>query len=58
MNRFLPGNGGGGRPRGSRNRLQSSFLNALARDFEEHGEAALKCCRLEDPSRYIAIIAA
>ena len=53
---FLPGHSSG-RPRGARNRLQSSFLYALAKDFEEHGADAIKICRIEEPSRYVAIIA-
>jgi hypothetical protein len=47
----------GGRPRGSRNRLASEFLEALLKDFKEGGAAAIKIARLEDPLRYIAIVA-
>src|SRR5262245_12352628 len=54
---FMPASSPG-RPRGARNRLQSTFLHALAEDFEEHGAAAIKICRIEEPSRYVAIIAA
>lgn len=57
MAKFLPGNPGGGRPRGAKNKLAVSFLEALQRDFEEGGAAAIKLCRLEDPVRYTAIIA-
>jgi len=53
---FMPGHGPG-RPRGARNRLQSSFLHALASDFEAHGAAAIKICRMEEPGRYVQIIA-
>jgi hypothetical protein len=53
---FLPGHSAG-RPKGARNRLQSSFLYALAEDFEEHGAAAIKICPIEDPGRYVQIIA-
>jgi len=53
---FLPGHSAG-RPRGARNRLQSSFLHALASDFEAHGAAAIKICRMEEPGRYVQIIA-
>src|SRR5262245_25048475 len=53
---FLPGHSPG-RPRGSRNRLQSSFLYALAEDFEKHGADAIRICRIEEPSRYVQIIA-
>lgn len=34
--RFLTGNGGGGRPKGSRNKLGEQFLEALAQDFAEY----------------------
>jgi hypothetical protein len=47
----------GGRRRGSRNRLSSRFLEALAADFEEGGAAAIKLCRLEEPTKYVAIVA-
>jgi hypothetical protein len=54
--KFSPANPGG-RPAGARNKLQSKFLLALAEDFEQHGAAALAICRIEEPARYIAIIA-
>jgi hypothetical protein len=57
MNRFLPGNSNGGRPRGVRNRLQRGFLYALAEDFEQHGADAIRICRIEEPSRYVQIVA-
>src|SRR5262245_35195313 len=53
---FVPGHSPS-RPRGARNRLQSSFLHALASDFEAHGAAAIKICRMEEPGRYVQIIA-
>jgi hypothetical protein len=53
---FMPGHSPG-RPRGARNRLQTSFLYALAGDFAEHGAAAIKLCRMEEPARYVQIIA-
>jgi hypothetical protein len=46
-----------GRPKGTRNRLQRSFLWALAKDFEEHGADAIRICRVEEPSRYVQIVA-
>jgi hypothetical protein len=52
---FLPGQSPG-RPKGARNKLQSSFLHALAEDFERDGPAAIKICRIEDPGRYVQII--
>jgi hypothetical protein len=53
---YLPGRSSG-RPKGARNRLQSSFLYALAEDFERDGAAAIKICRIEEPARYVQIIA-
>ena len=46
-----------GRPAGSRDRLQRQFLYALAEDFEQHGEGAIRICRVEDPVRYLTIVA-
>ena len=54
--KFLPGQSPG-RPKGARNRLQSSFLYALADDFEKHGADAIKICRIEEPARYVQIVA-
>jgi hypothetical protein len=51
-------NGTGGRPIGSRNRLQRKFVDALTADFEEHGEAAIRVVRHESPETYLKIIAA
>jgi hypothetical protein len=53
---FLPGQSPG-RPKGARNRLQSSFLHALAEDFAAHGADAIKICRIEEPARYVQIVA-
>ena len=47
----------GGRRAGARNKLTTKFLEALAADFEEGGAAAIKIARIEDPVRYVAIIA-
>ena len=58
-NRFLPGNDGhgGGRPLGSRNKLQGDFLKALAVDFAEHGAGVIKIARIEKPIEYLKVIA-
>jgi hypothetical protein len=53
---FQPGNSGGRRA-GARNKLTTRFLQALAAEFEEGGAAAIKIARIEDPVRYVAIIA-
>ena len=54
MGVFKPGEGG--RPRGSRNRLQGDFLRALAQDFAEHGEGVIRIARMERPVEYLRII--
>jgi hypothetical protein len=56
---FEPGNNGnpGGKPKGARNRLTARFVNSLADDFEEHGKDAIEACRVDDPGRYLMIIA-
>ena len=45
--RYLTGNSGGGRPKGSRNKLGEQFLEALTQDFTEHGQQAIVACREE-----------
>lgn len=52
---FKPGQGG--RRVGSRNRLQTDFLKALAADFKENGEETLRIARKEKPTEYLKIIA-
>jgi hypothetical protein len=48
----------GGKPKGSRNRLQGAFLNALADDFDAHGKKAIVEAREKDPMGYVKAIAA
>ncbi|WP_336980936.1 hypothetical protein [Altererythrobacter fulvus] len=55
--RFLSGNNGGGRKKGSRNRLTETFLAAIEGDFAEHGADALEKLRTDDPAAYLRIIA-
>lgn len=47
----------GGRPVGSRNRLQGSFMSALASDFDKWGRGAIEKARRNDPMGYIKCIA-
>jgi hypothetical protein len=53
---WLPG-GSPGRPQGSKNKLQGDFLEALAKDFAEHGEGVIRIVRVEEPARYLQIVA-
>jgi hypothetical protein len=46
---FQPGNPGGGRPLGSRNRLTEVALAALGDDFNENGPAVIAQVRREKP---------
>jgi hypothetical protein len=47
----------GGRAKGIRNRLSHTFLEALQKDFAEHGEEAIRICRIEKPNEYVKIVA-
>jgi hypothetical protein len=49
--------GNGGRPAGARNKLQAKFVEALAKDFEEHGAGIINIVRIEQPATYLKIIA-
>src|SRR5262249_7458251 len=40
----------GGRPKGARNRLARTFLEDCYADWQEHGAAAIKVMRMEDPA--------
>ncbi len=56
---FQRGNSGNpkGRPRGSRDRLTSAFIDKLADDFKRHGKKAIKDVREKDLSTYLRLIA-
>ncbi len=51
------GNGGPGRPKGSRNRLSEGFLQAMADDFEAHGPETIRLAREADPVAYLRVCA-
>jgi hypothetical protein len=53
---IMPGNNAG-KPKGTRNLLQRRFIEALARDFEEHGEGIIRVVRIEKPDVYLRLIA-
>lgn len=56
---FKPGQSGnpGGRPVGTRLKINAAFLNALSDDFEKHGKDAIKETREKDPSTYVKVCA-
>ena len=54
--KFQKGNKNGGRKLGSRNRLSAAFVDALAADFEKHGDGVIAILRVESPSDYCRLI--
>jgi hypothetical protein len=40
-----------------KNKLVSEFINALVEDFQQYGRDAIRIARIEDPVRYVAILA-
>ena len=55
--RFKTGNNGGGRPRGSRNKLGEQFLNDLVSSWDRHGVAALETCAKSEPVQFCKLVA-
>jgi hypothetical protein len=55
MARFQPGHSG--RPKGTRDKLNRAFVEALARQFEIGGEEAIRICRIEEPTKFVSICA-
>lgn len=55
--RFVSGNIGGGRPKGSRNKLGEAFLDDMFADWEAHGKEAIARTRDEKPEQYLKVVA-
>lgn len=55
---WKPGQSGNpkGRPPGSRNKLGDAFVEALHKDFLEHGVNAIVACREQKPEVYLQVI--
>jgi hypothetical protein len=56
--RFLSGNIGGGRPKGSRNRLTEQFISDLCQEWEKSGPAALEEIAKSSPVDFVRVVAA
>src|SRR4051812_164424 len=56
---YKPGQSGnpGGKAVGTRNKVQTAFLNALCEDFEVNGMGAIIAARVTDPVGYVKIVA-
>lgn len=55
--RFVSGNIGGGRNKGSRNKLGEAFLDDMYADWQENGKAAIVQVRTEKPDAYLKVVA-
>lgn len=55
--RFLSGNIGGGRPKGSRNKLGEAFVSDMLADWEVHGAVVIATVREEKPDQYLRVVA-
>ena len=47
----------GGRRKGSRDKIATALLEAIAKDFEEFGQEAVKIARVERPVEYLRVVA-
>ena len=49
--------GQGGRPKGSRNKLNAAFLTDLCEEWREGGKEAIRIMRLERPAEFVKTVA-
>src|SRR5262245_14578633 len=47
----------GGRRKGSRDKIATALLEAIAKDFEEYGEEVIRIARIERPTEYLKLCA-
>jgi hypothetical protein len=55
--RFVSGNNGGGRPKGSRNKLTTEFIDDLYAKWQEHGPDVLERVIRDDPAAFLRTVA-
>ena len=55
--RFITGNNGGGRPKGSRNKLSTEFLDDLHAKWQQHGPDVLERVIRDDPAAFMRTVA-
>ena len=55
--RFVTGNRGGGRPKGSRNKLAEAFITDMQADWEANGASVIETVRSERPDVYLKVVA-
>lgn len=55
--RFVTGNIGGGRHKGSRNKLGEQFIDDLYADWQANGVETLQRVREEKPDQYLKVVA-
>jgi hypothetical protein len=55
--RFVSGNNGGGRPKGSRNKLTTEFLDDLHSEWQKSGPSALQRLAQDDPGAFVRVVA-
>jgi hypothetical protein len=55
---FKPGHPSrGGRRKRSRDKIETALLEGIAADFAEHGQEAIRICRIERPNEYLKLVA-
>ena len=55
--RFVTGNIGGGRTKGSRNKLGEQFIQDLYASWAEKGAETIETVRIERPHEYVKVVA-